>query len=97
MVEKRYLDAEKLLETMGHLGAMVLVSGFKPDFIVAIWRGGADWNRVAGVSENVRGDVRSHRDSDFLLPGYRSTVSRSRVWAQLSRRRVTDMLPSDCR
>ena len=40
MVEKRYLDAEKLLEDSWHLGAMVLASGFKPDFIVAIWRGG---------------------------------------------------------
>ena len=40
MVEKRYLDAEKLLADSWHLGAMVLASGFNPDFIVAIWRGG---------------------------------------------------------
>ena len=36
MVQKRYLDAEKLLEDSWHLGAMVLASGFKPDFIVNI-------------------------------------------------------------
>ena len=40
MVTKRYLDAQALLEDGWHLGAKVLASGFKPDFIVAIWRGG---------------------------------------------------------
>jgi hypoxanthine phosphoribosyltransferase len=40
MVTKRYLDAQTLLEDGWHLGAQVLASGFRPDFIVAIWRGG---------------------------------------------------------
>ena len=40
MVDKRYLDAQSLLEDSWRLGAMIQASGFKPDFICAIWRGG---------------------------------------------------------
>jgi len=40
MSGKRYLDAQELLEDSWRLGAQVLASGFLPDFIVAIWRGG---------------------------------------------------------
>ncbi len=40
MSGKRYLDAQELLEDSWRLGAQVLASGFNPDFIVAIWRGG---------------------------------------------------------
>ena len=41
MTEKRYLDAQQLLEDSMQLGVQVLESGFKPTFIIAIWRGGA--------------------------------------------------------
>ncbi len=41
MTEKRYLDAQQLLEDSMRLGMEVFRSGFRPDFIVAIWRGGA--------------------------------------------------------
>ena len=41
MSEKLYLDAQQLLEDSFKLGAMVLNSGFKPTFIMAIWRGGS--------------------------------------------------------
>lgn len=41
MTEKLYLSAQGLLEDAFRLGAEVLKSGFKPSFIVAIWRGGA--------------------------------------------------------
>ena len=40
MVTKTYLDAQQLLEDSFRLGAMVYSSGFRPTFIVAIWRGG---------------------------------------------------------
>jgi hypoxanthine phosphoribosyltransferase len=40
MTEKLYLDAQQLLEDSWQLGAMVAASGFRPTFIVAIWRGG---------------------------------------------------------
>ncbi len=36
-----YIDAQQLLEDAFELGARVLESGFRPSFILAIWRGGA--------------------------------------------------------
>ncbi len=41
MTDKLYLDAPDLLADAFRLGALVARSGFKPDYIVAIWRGGA--------------------------------------------------------
>jgi len=41
MTEKIYLDAQQLLEDSFQLAANVYRSGFRPTFIVAIWRGGA--------------------------------------------------------
>lgn len=41
MSQKLYLTAQGLLEDAFRLGAEVLKSGFRPSFIVAIWRGGA--------------------------------------------------------
>ena len=41
MSEKLYLSAQGLLEDSFRLAAKVLQSGFRPSFIVAIWRGGA--------------------------------------------------------
>lgn len=41
MATKLYLDAQTLLEDSWQLGAMVAESGFRPTYIVAIWRGGA--------------------------------------------------------
>ena len=41
MSKKLYLSAQGLLEDAFRLGAKVVDSGFKPTFIIAIWRGGA--------------------------------------------------------
>lgn len=40
MEEKIYISAQQLLEDSFRLGAEILRSGFRPDFIVGIWRGG---------------------------------------------------------
>jgi hypoxanthine phosphoribosyltransferase len=40
MAEKQFIKAQELLEDSFRLGLKVLASGFKPDFIVGIWRGG---------------------------------------------------------
>jgi hypoxanthine phosphoribosyltransferase len=40
MAEKRYIKAQDLLDDSFRLGLKVLESGFRPDFIVGIWRGG---------------------------------------------------------
>jgi len=41
MTEKHYIDAQQLLEDSFRLAALVYRSGFRPSFIVAVWRGGA--------------------------------------------------------
>jgi hypothetical protein len=40
MVEKLHIGAEELLEDSFRLGLQVLDSGFRPTYIVGIWRGG---------------------------------------------------------
>lgn len=40
MSEKQYLTAQGLLEDAFELAARILNSGFRPTFIIAIWRGG---------------------------------------------------------
>jgi hypoxanthine phosphoribosyltransferase len=40
-VEKQYISAEQLQDDSFRLGAKILESGFRPHFIVGIWRGGA--------------------------------------------------------
>jgi len=40
MAEKQYIKAQDLLDDSFRLGLKVLESGFRPDFIVGIWRGG---------------------------------------------------------
>lgn len=41
MSAKRFLDAQQLLEDSFELAAQVYKSGFRPSFIIAVWRGGA--------------------------------------------------------
>ena len=41
MVDKIYISAQQLLEDSFKLAAQVYDSGFRPQFIVGIWRGGA--------------------------------------------------------
>lgn len=40
MTEKTYLSSQELLQESFKLGAKIVESGFRPDFLVAIWRGG---------------------------------------------------------
>ncbi len=40
MTERTYISAQQLLEDSFELGLRILESGFRPDFIVGIWRGG---------------------------------------------------------
>lgn len=41
MSDKRFISAQELLEDSYRLGAQIMQSGFRPDFIVGIWRGGS--------------------------------------------------------
>jgi hypoxanthine phosphoribosyltransferase len=40
MEEKRYLTAQELLNDSFELGLRIFKSGFRPSFIIAVWRGG---------------------------------------------------------
>lgn len=40
MSEKKYISADQLLDDSFRLGAAIIASGFVPDFIVGVWRGG---------------------------------------------------------
>ena len=40
MVEKQFISAEELLQDSFLLGHQILESGFKPNYIVGVWRGG---------------------------------------------------------
>ena len=40
MSEKLYLDAQQLLEDSFRLGANIILDGFRPSVMIAIWRGG---------------------------------------------------------
>jgi len=40
-MNKRYLDEEKLIEDAFRLGVNIYESGFRPTFIVGLWRGGS--------------------------------------------------------
>jgi uncharacterized protein len=40
MLEKVYISAQQLLDDSYQLAANVLISGFRPNFIIGIWRGG---------------------------------------------------------
>lgn len=40
MIPKKYLSAQELLNDSFDLGIRIFKSGFKPSFIIAVWRGG---------------------------------------------------------
>jgi len=39
--EKKYIDAQELMEDSVRLAVKILKSGYRPDFIVGVWRGGS--------------------------------------------------------
>ncbi len=80
MTEKHYITAQALLEDSYQLGAQIIESGFRPDFIVGIWRGGAPVGiAVQEMLEHfgVRADHISVRTS--LYAGISSSNKRVRV------------------
>jgi len=75
MADKLYLDAQQLLEDSFTLAARVLESGFRPTFILAVWRGGAPMGIAVqellayhGVeSDHIAIRTASYRDIDQQL------------------------------
>jgi len=39
--DKKFIDAQELMEDSVRLGVKILNSGFRPNFIVGVWRGGS--------------------------------------------------------
>jgi hypothetical protein len=66
MEEKRYLTAQELLNDSFELGLRIYKSGFRPSFIIAIWRGGTP----VGIAVQEILENRSYRHSDFLVLRY---------------------------
>jgi hypoxanthine phosphoribosyltransferase len=72
MVKKQYLGAQDLLEDAFRLGALILSSGFRPTFMIAVWRGGVpmgiavqDFLEYHGVStDNIAIRTSSYSDID---------------------------------
>lgn len=60
MIEKQYISAQELLDDSFRLGAMVYDSGFRPSFIVAIWRGAAPIGIAVQEFLTYRGVVSDH-------------------------------------
>ena len=60
MVKKQFIGAQELLDDSFRLGAMVYESGFRPSFIVAIWRGAAPIGIAVQEYLAYRGVVSDH-------------------------------------
>ena len=56
MTNKVYLSAQQLLEDSFALGAQVIASGFRPTFMIAIWRGGTPYAMTGAFLVDVDGD-----------------------------------------
>jgi len=76
-MKKRYLDEDTLIEDSFRLGVQIFESGFRPSFIVGLWRGGSavgiyvqECLQTLGVDT----DHISIRTSYTGLPSYQSMV-----------------------
>lgn len=59
-MEKTFISAGELLADSFRLGARILRSGFRPDFVVGIWRGGAPVAAPIHEYLHVRGVAADH-------------------------------------
>lgn len=74
-MEKVYLSAQGLLEDSAKLAIQVFESGFRPDFIVGVWRGGAPVGIMVQEVLDVLGVEADHiaiRTSSYTGIGERS-------------------------
>jgi len=60
VAEKLYLDAQQLLQDSFRLAGQVYRSGYRPSFIVAVWRGGAPMGIAVQELLAYRGVVTDH-------------------------------------
>ena len=69
-MEKLFIKANELLEDSFHLAWKIYESGYKPNYIVGVWRGGAPVGIAVQEFLNVLGfKFRSYCNKNFLLLG----------------------------
>jgi hypothetical protein len=71
-MEKKFITAQELLEDSFRLGRKILESGFRPSFIVGIWRGGTPVGIAVQEFLEFHGIPTDHiaiRTSAYLKPG----------------------------
>lgn len=76
-MEKRYLDEETLIQDAFRLGVKVFESGFRPTFIVGLWRGGSSvgiYVQECLQTLGVKTDHIALRTSYKGLPSYQNMV-----------------------
>ncbi len=76
-MEKRFLDEEALIQDAFRLGVKIFESGFRPTFIVGLWRGGSSvgiYVQECLQTLGVKTDHISLRTSYKGLPAYQNMV-----------------------
>jgi len=74
-IERHHISAQELLHDSFRLGMQILDSGFRPDFIIGIWRGGAPVGIAVQELLEVADCPTDHiaiRTSAYSSPGQRS-------------------------
>jgi len=74
-MKKTYISAQQLLEDSFNLGLQIYESGFRPDYIVGVWRGGAPVGIAVQELLHVLGVEADHiaiRTSSYLGIGERA-------------------------
>jgi len=74
-IERHHITAQELLHDSFRLGMQILDSGFRPDFIIGIWRGGAPVGIAVQELLEVANCPTDHiaiRTSAYSSPGQRS-------------------------
>lgn len=77
--EKKYINAQELMEDSIRLGISILESGFRPNFIVGVWRGGTPVGIVVQELLDFYGVETDHiaiRTSSYTAIGERETEVR---------------------
>jgi hypothetical protein len=78
-VEKIFVSADSLLRDSMELGRRIVHSGFRPTFLVAVWRGGAPIGITVQEVLEYHGIPTDHiaiRTSSYMGPGERSKIVR---------------------
>lgn len=79
MLQKKYIGAQELLEDSVRLGAQILDSGFRPNFMVGVWRGGSPVGIVVQELLEYYGVATDHisiRTSSYIGVGERGKTVR---------------------